>query len=231
MLAGRRLLFQGGEVDPAAKVPTAPLRRYVVADSTGRVIRALPPFEPRGACQVPYVSGKTTGSVGVFFCARPIFQAGQTGEQFAVVTSDNASAVQSSFTVRLYSAEALLLFEKTVRVPAHPILKHVADSIQRGLLERARSPEARAARSRAKIPPAYPPVMDVVLSDAGDVWLGMAGAAALRTWIVFDVRGFRQPDVLLPKTFRPEAVIGRDVLGTEVDPDDFIDIVRYRVGG
>ena len=231
IVAGRRLLFQGVEVDPAVQAPSASLHRTVIADSAGRAVRTLKPFEPRGACQVPYVSGKTTGFVGVFFCARPIFQAGQTGEQFAVVTSDNASPVQSSFTVRLYSAEALLLFEKTMRVPAHPIPKNVADSIQRGLLERARSPEARAARSRAKIPPAYPPVMDVVLSDAGDVWLGMAGAAALRTWIVFDIRGMRQRDVLLPKTFRPAAVLGRDVLGTEVDPDDFIDIVRYRVGG
>ncbi len=154
---------------------------------------------------------------------------GQTGDRIAVVTSNNASAVQSSVTVRLYSAEALPLFERTVRVPPRVIPKHVADSIQRALLERARSPEARAARSRAKIPPAYPPVTDVVLSDAGDVWLGMAGATEQRTWIVFDVRGMRQTDVVLPKAFRPVAVMGRDILGTEVDPDDFIDIVRYRV--
>ncbi|MDX2262564.1 MAG: hypothetical protein SFU84_12805 [Gemmatimonadales bacterium] len=156
---------------------------------------------------------------------------GQAGTHIAVVTSDNANATQSTITVRLFSPEARLIFQRVLRVPAKVIPRHVVDSVQRGALERAKSAEERAARRRAVIPPAYPPVTEVILSDIGEVWLGTPGGAAERSWIVLDARGTRKPDVILPKTFRPIAVIGREVIGTEVDPDDFIDIVRYRVGG
>jgi hypothetical protein len=231
LLPGRRLLFQGIEFGPHVRSPATSPRRLVATDSTGRVLAALPPLEPLGRCQVTYSAGKLKGSVGVFFCAQPIIRLGQAGTHVAVVASDNSTATQSTITVRLFTPEARLLFQTVLRVPAKPIPRHVIDSVQRGAIERAKSPEERAARRRAVIPPAYPPVTDVVLSEGGAVWLGTPAGTAQRQWIVLDARGIRQPDVLLPKSFRPVAVMGRDVLGTEVDPDDFIDIVRYRVGG
>jgi hypothetical protein len=230
ILTGRRLFLDGIEFAPGSGSPSAAPRRLVTTDSTGRVLSALPPLEPLGRCQVPYAPGKGSGSVGIFFCAQPIIRVSQAGDRIAVVTSDNSSATQSSITVRLYSADAQLIYEKVLRVPARPIPRQVADSIQQGALERARSPEARDARSRAKIPPAYPPVMDVVMSDGGAIWLSTPGGTPRSSWIVLDARGARQADVLLPKSFRPLAVIGKVVIGTEVDPNDFIDIVRYRVG-
>lgn len=229
LMVGRQLLFHGVEpADPASGV--GGLRRLVLTDSVARSPRALPPFAPPGQCEIPFTTAKRRGFVGVMFCAQPILQTSQTSDRIAVVTSDNSGVTVSSITVRLYSATGRLLLDRALQVPARPIPRQLADSIQRSLLEGARSPEEKSARNRAKIPPAYPPLTDVVLADDGSMWLGLSTAATDRTWIVFDAKGVRGRDVILPKKFRPTAVVGRDILGTELDENDYVDIVRYRIG-
>jgi len=231
VLPGRRLAFHGSEFDSTIRVPRAALRRLAMTDSGGRLLATVPPFETPGKCQVPYTAGKMTGFVGVYFCAQAMVRVAQDGNHIAIVTGDNSSATQSTITVRLYSPDARLLYERTLRVPAQVIPKQLADSIQRVGLTNARTPEARAARSRARIPPAYPPVFAVVISDAGAVWLGTPGGTTHRTWIVLDPKGMRQADVLLPRMFRPATVFRDQVIGMEQDADDFVDVVRYRVTG
>lgn len=230
VLEGRRFLFQVSELDSAVVRGAERVSRLVITDSVGRLQSVLPWADSSGRCTVPYTSGKTVGSVGVMFCAKPILSVSSTGDRIVRVTADNSSATTSTFAVAAYAPTGALLSKAAFRVPAVPIPKRIADSIQAGMVERARSAEARAARKKAKIPPSYPPVIEVVVADDGDIWLAVPGGDSLRTWMVLDARGIRRGTVLLPKQFFLSTVLKGSAIGREYDDDGFVDIVRYRVG-
>lgn len=229
VLAGRRFLFRLFELDSAVLRGAERISRFAVTDSIGRLQSLLPWADSSGRCSVPYTSGKTVGSVGVMFCAEPILSVSPTGDRVVRVTADNSSATTSTFAVAVYAPTGALLSKAAFRVPAVPIPKRMADSIQAGMVEHARSAEARAARKKAKIPPAYPPVIEVVVADDGDIWLAVPGGDSLRTWMVLDARGTRRGTVLLPKQFFLSTVLKGSAIGREYDDDGFVDIVRYRV--
>lgn len=229
VLEDGQLLFLGAEgsgVDgPARRRPL-----LFVTDSLGKETRRLPRFAEAGDCEVPYRSGTRWGSVGILFCAEPLMRQSPDGKRAAVIISNNASSQVSTITIRSYLPDGTLAFERRLQVPARPIPRALADSLHREALAAARTREAKAARSQAQVPPAYPPVVDAIFTDAGGIWVAITGTDSTRVWLALDRGGTRQADVLLPKGFRPVAVVANHVIGVEFDEDGFTDLVWYRVG-
>ena len=126
------------------------------------------------------------------------------------------------------------IYDVDIPVEASPIPSHVVDSmmdVHLEALEQIGGSVGRAYRSQAYVPPVYPPVMGVVVSADGGVWLKMRDTEEGRPYYILDPDGRPAGRVLVPNNVEIRAADRTHVWAVEKDELDVPSILRFRIEG
>jgi hypothetical protein len=169
----------------------------------------------------------------------PLYSASTDG---SVVVTVNRVAHQGRgeprFTVTAWKDGTQRLFSREYDYRPRRLRESAVDSAAEQLAVPMRGAEARSPvtadsiRRRMFRPAYFPPVQEVRVSRAGEVWLKVCFADSppgVGDWLVLSRHGFEVNRVTLPPSFRLLEADRKTIWGVEGDPLDVPLVVRYQV--
>lgn len=221
-----RLFRPGDEAFPAwidSRVGDGLGNPVAHVDRDGRLVRVV--------AVVPRAPGCTSGDrVTVAFCARPMAAYSPSGSRVAVTVPQPAARGFSLVVVNGMNGDTV--YARHLERQAVPVSREVLDSIRgrRNVVIGASGEVSTRQGSTAAT--VYPPVLRVVVSDDGIVWLEVpTRERATREWLVLDTQGGTIGTVRIPAHVNVHLVARDGFWAIEPDPDGWEDVVRYRLEG
>jgi hypothetical protein len=135
----------------------------------------------------------------------------------------------SAFALTLLRVDGDTAFNRLVEVVGEPIARNTVDSLIAAKAARLPFELAVAFRRGAYVPPYWPPVVGMVVTDEGDVWVQMRDTHQRATIISLNRRGHITGSLNLPANTVLAAASERVLWCLEKDANDVESIVRYRV--
>jgi hypothetical protein len=213
--------------------PDAPPLPWVRMGPAGEYLGTLGELDRRNGSGTAQIGGRAMIFLQPMADQRSRLRVSPDGASIVLVHAPPSAQAEARFTVTRMAASADTLYHRSYRYTPRPIPPRLADSIYSLYSMGFESAPAALVREEIRkavvLPPALPPVSDVVHASDGSTWLRREeGLGASARWLILAPDGGIRATAVTPVGLKVLLVEGEAVWGTIRDDLDVPYVVRYR---
>lgn len=196
--------------------------RALASGTFKRFVAAMPQSPPR--CTVTFDGG----SIGIPFCARPLFSIANDGRRIVQVLPGLDGSHVRFIGIGVERGDTA--FDRQLRFDPVEIPRTVSDSSRQASITRAKlQPAVKAAFESLQYPKTYP-LFDRIIDGAdGTIWIELSGSESGHRWLIFSAKGILLGELALPQPQRLAVATQTTVWVIETAEDGLQGVARFRL--